>query len=101
MEVDVIADGHDELLQVPENSSPNSTFRQIAEKVLDHVQPRGRSWGEVHMEAFVSFQPPLDALMFVGTVVVADNMNLLLNRHGLVDHAEELQPLLMPVALLA
>ena len=99
--VDLIADGNDELLQVPENSAPDSAFCQIAEEAFDHVQPRGRSWREVHMEAFVSFQPALDALMFVGTVVVADDVNLLLNGHSLVDHAQELQPFLMPVALLA
>jgi len=39
--------------------------------------------------------------MLVGTVVVADDMNLLLNGPGLVDHAQELQSFLMPVAALA
>jgi hypothetical protein len=55
--------------RVPGKLLADSAFGQNAEKALDHVQPRGRSWGEVHMEAFVSFQPPLDALIFVGAVL--------------------------------
>lgn len=38
--------------------------------------------------------------MFVGSVIVADDMNLLIGGHGLINHTQKLQPLLMPVTLL-
>ena len=39
--------------------------------------------------------------MFVCRVVVADDMNLLILGHGIVDLTQELQPFLMAVSLLA
>ena len=39
--------------------------------------------------------------MFVRGLVVADDVDLLLARHGLVDQTQELQPLVMAMALLA
>ena len=90
MAVDVVADGHDQLLQVLEGTAPDSVFRQIAKEAFDHIGPRGRGRREVHMEALVSLQPPFDTFVFVRSVVVADDMDLLIGGHGLVDHAQEL-----------
>jgi len=99
--VDVVADGHDELFEILEDSAPNAVFGQVAEEALDHVQPRSRSWREVHVEAFMASHPALHPFMFVGCVIVADDVDLLFARDGLVDQAQELQPLVMTVALLA
>ena len=38
--------------------------------------------------------------MLVGAVVIADDMDLFVSRHGLVDQAQELQPFVMAMALL-
>ena len=101
MAVDVVADGHDELFEILEDSTPDAVFGQVAEEALDHVQPRGRGGREVHVEALVASHPALHALMFMGRVVVADDVDLLLACYGLVDQAQELEPLVMTVALLA
>ena len=53
------------------------------------------------MEALVPLSPALHTLVLMGRVVVADDVNLLVLCHGLIDSTRELQPLLMSVALLA
>ena len=56
----------------------------------------------MHMEAFVPRHPSLDALVLVRGVVIADDVDLLFSAgYRLIDQAQEFQPLLMPVALLA
>ena len=46
-------------------------------------------------------QPPLYLGMLVGRVVIRDEVNWLSFRRDLVDHAQELQPLLMAVPVVA
>ena len=45
-------------------------------------------------------QPALHTLMLVGRVVVADQIDFLFGRNGLIDHAQKSQPLLVAVLLL-
>lgn len=37
--VDVVANGHDELFEVAEDTAPDAAFGQIAEEAFDRVQP--------------------------------------------------------------
>jgi hypothetical protein len=53
------------------------------------------------MNPRVPRQPALDARMFVGSVVVADQVQREMRRHPLVEQAQKLEPFLVPVALLA
>jgi hypothetical protein len=53
------------------------------------------------MESFVRLQPALYLFMFVGRIVVADQIDFLVCIYSLIDHAQELEPLLMTVLLLA
>jgi hypothetical protein len=39
MAIDVLSDGHDELLQVLEDATPKLIAGQVAEEALHHVQP--------------------------------------------------------------
>ena len=55
----------------------------------------------MNVEPLAPVPPALDTFMLVGDVVVADDMNLLAGRHGLVNQAQKLQPLPMPAPLLA
>ena len=54
----------------------------------------------MHMEAFVFFQPRFHFRVFVGGVVVDDQMQLKVLGCFSVDLLEEIQPLLMPVLVL-
>jgi hypothetical protein len=99
--VDVVADGHDELFEVFEDAAAQLILGQVAEEAFDHIEPTGRRWGEVDMEALVAVQPADDLLVFMGGIVVADQVDLFFLGDGLVDQAEKLQPLLVPMPLLA
>src|SRR5665213_3471999 len=53
------------------------------------------------METLVLPQPALYVFVFVRRIVIADQVDFLASRHGLIDHTQEAEPLLMPVLLLA
>jgi hypothetical protein len=53
------------------------------------------------MEALVTVQPADDLLVFVRGIVIADQVDMFFLGDGLIDQAEKLEPLLMPVSLLA
>lgn len=89
MVVDVVADGHNELFKVFEDAAPDALVGQIAEEALDLVQPRSRGGREVDVEPLMPCQPALDALVFVSGIVVADDMNLLWLRDGVLNHTQE------------
>ena len=61
-----------------------------AEPAPDLVDPAGSGRGEVDMEPGVTGQPGLDLGSLVGAVVVGDQVNVQLGRHGLVDGDQEL-----------
>jgi hypothetical protein len=63
---------------------------QEGEPALDLVDPRGSGRGEVHVEAGMAGQLPTDCRCLVGGEVVADEVNVQLGRHCLVDRDEEL-----------
>ena len=98
--VDVVSDGCDELFEVLEDAALELVLGQVAEEAFDHVEPTGGGRREANVEAFVGLQPAFDSSVFVSRVVVADQVDFLVSRYRLIDHAQELQPLLMPVLLL-
>jgi Transposase len=59
-----------------EAAAANGLRGDQAEPALDQVEPRGAGRGEVQMEARVRDQPLFDRGMLVGSVVVADQMQL-------------------------
>ncbi len=71
-----------------------------AEEDLDHVQPGARGRCEVHRDARVLGQPGLDGGVFVGGVVVRDDVQLD-PRVGLGDQLQEAEELGMGVSLVA
>jgi hypothetical protein len=85
----------------PKDAPPKPILREIPEETFHHVQPRCAGGGEVHMETRMPRQPALDLGMFMGSVVVADQVQLQMRGHALVEQTQELEPFLVPVALLA
>jgi len=98
--VDVVSDGHDELLEILEDSAPNQLGGQVAEESFNHVEPRCGCRREAHMEALVLFEPALHVFMFVRCIVVTDKVNLFVSGNCLIDHAQEAKPFLMAMLLL-
>ena len=57
--VDVVSDGHDQLFNVAEDAAAQPVLREVPNKALDHIEPRGTGRREVHMKAQMPFQPVL------------------------------------------
>ena len=98
MPVEIRFDGGDQLGYARETATADALVGDLAEPSLHHVQPRTRSWDEVQMEAWMPPQPGFHARVFVGCVVVDDEMQVELRRGLGVDLAKEPDELLMPVA---
>ena len=99
--VDVLADGLDQFLDAAEDAAAESVLGQVAEEAFHHVQPRAAGGREVHVETRMASEPALHLRMFVRRVVVDDHVDLLASRDHIIDHAQELQPFLMAVPVVA
>ncbi len=69
MSVDVFSDGHDELLEVVKDSTPEPVLGEVAEEAFHYVELRSRGGREVDLESLVLAEPGLHFLMLVGGVV--------------------------------
>ena len=65
---------------------------ELRKEPLDHVEPRTGGRGEVHVEARVLVQPGFVLGMFVGGIVVGDNVNSEVRRCCPMNLFEEAQP---------
>jgi hypothetical protein len=90
--VDRFVESFDEFQDAAENASLQPVFRAIPEEAFDHVEPRGASRREVHVEARMAFQPALDLGMFVRGIVVGDPMDLAVLGSRFADQIQKLQP---------
>ena len=59
-----------------EDSAPELIFGQVAKESLDHVEPAAAGRREVKMKALVALCPALHRRMFMGGVVVDDQVEL-------------------------
>ena len=100
MHGDVFLDGGVEFRDAAEHATAQTAGGDVTEEALDHVQPRGRSRREVHCEARVFLQPFFHLGMFVGRVVIADQMQRFVFWGLTVDLAQEIEPFSMTVVLL-
>ncbi len=86
-----------------DNRSEDAPFQaplgKLGEESLDGVEPRARGRGEVEDKPRVSGEPFSDLRVFVGGVVVEDDVNHLAGWHLGFDGIEEANELLMAVAL--
>ena len=101
MAVYVLIDCHDQFLHVTKDTATETVLSQISKESLDHVQPRGAGGREVNVEPPVAGEPSFYLRVFVGGIVVHDQMQLLVLRCGVIEQTEELQPFLMPMPLLS
>jgi len=76
-----------------ERATTESPIVEVAKKPLDHIQPEAAGRDKMQVETRVTRQPSLYIRVFVGGVVVEDEMEIL--RRLRIDLLEELDPLLM------
>jgi len=99
--INVSADGGDELLNITKNAAAQAVLSQVAEKAFHHIQPGAAGGREVDLEAGMASKPALHFFVFVGGIVVDDQMDSLVLRHDVIDNAQEPQPFLMAMAVVA
>jgi hypothetical protein len=74
--VDVVADGQDELFEVAEDAAPQLVLCQVTEEAFNHIEPTGRGWSEVNMEALMAVEPADVLFVLVRGVALPLNRGL-------------------------
>jgi hypothetical protein len=97
--LDVLEDAVLKLLDAGEDAALELVFGQVAEEAIDHVEPITGGRREVEMEARMPCGPCEHVGMLVRGVVVDDEMKLFFLMGLGVGRTQELEPLLMEVAL--
>ena len=82
-----------------EDATADALPRHFRGEVLDRVEPGGRGWGEVENPARMARQPDRYFGMFVGGVVVEDDMDQLVSRNLALDGIEKADEFDVAVAL--
>jgi hypothetical protein len=59
-----------------EDAAAQLVLGQVAEEAFDHIEPTGRGWGEVDVEALVTVQQADDLLVFMRVIVIADQVDV-------------------------
>ena len=98
MRLDEVHDGFDQLRHALERAATNPFVRDLSEPALDQVEPGTARGNEVKVKSLPSSQPARNPLVFVGAVVVNDEMDIQFLVCLLIDLVEELEEFLMPVA---
>ena len=94
---DVPIDGGDQFRYAPKDPSPNSLVRDLTAPPFHPVHPRTRRWDEGQLETRMTPNPGFHARMFVGPVIVHDQMQSELGWRFAVNFLEETDELLMPM----
>lgn len=101
MGLDEAVNALDELLDAGKRASTDGSAGDDAKPDLDLVEPGGIGWGEMEVEARVAGHPRTNFRVFVGGVVVDDQMNIEVAGDVGVDVTQELQELLVAVTFFA
>ena len=96
---DEAIDGSLEIDEGVEDAALEPPPGEFGEEAFDGVEPRRRCWREVENKPLVAIEPSPDFWMLMGGVVVEDDMDGLVFGDLGVDHVEEADELLVPVAL--
>jgi len=84
-----------ELGDTLEYTTPDAIARDQAEEAFDLIEPGRRSGGEMHMQARVFGQPGFDRRVFVGGIVVGDQVQVEALGRATVDEPKEFEPFLV------
>ena len=96
---DEAIDGGLEIDEGIEDTPLEAPFCEFGEEAFDGVEPRAGCWREVENKPLVAIEPAPDLWMLMGGVVVEDDVDGLVRRDLSVDHVQEPDELLVPVAL--
>jgi hypothetical protein len=95
----ILHDSVNQLADAAEAAGQDRLLAQVPEKPLDQVHPGGAGGRKMQFETRMARQPALDDRMFMGGVVVQNDVDVLAQGNFLVDSLEEFQPLAMGMFL--
>jgi hypothetical protein len=75
--IDVVADGHDQFFDITKDAAAEPVLGKIAEEAFHHVEPGTTGRCEVCVEPCMVRQPLLNPGIFVGRIVVHDQVDFL------------------------
>ena len=93
--VDIGVDDPYEIANAGHGEATELSLIELAEEAFDEIEPRGACGHEMEMDARVAPQPPPNLLVFVGGVVVEDNVDVETGLHVALDRLDELEELLV------
>lgn len=93
--IDELINAFDERFHVREGTAADCLLRDDPEPAFDQVEPRGIGRREVQVKSWPASQPSLDLGVFVGGVVVDNQVHVELLGDFPVDVTEESEELLM------
>ena len=94
---DVRVNRRNQLRDAAEHTATNLFGRQVAKDAFHQIEPRTTRRGEVHVDARVAREPPLNRGVFVRGVVVGDQMQGLALGDLAINQTKERQPFLVPM----
>ena len=95
---DVRVNRGNQLRDTAKDPATNLFGRQVSKHTFDQVEPRTAGGREMHVDARVARQPPLDRGVFVRGIVVGDQMQGLALGDLAINQPKKLQPFLVPMA---
>ena len=97
MVMNIIIDGFDQGLDIGERAATQSLVGNLTKPTFDHIEPRTRCGDEMQREAWVTLQPGLDTRVFMGSIVVDDQMQLQVGGYFDINAFQEPNKFLMSV----
>ena len=88
-----------EFLQGTEDTASEAPLGKERKQAFDRVEPGCRGWCKMKEKSGMLREPFQDIRVLMGCVIIDDDVNSELSRHSGLDHVEEADELLMPVAL--
>ena len=99
MFLDISENAFLESFDAGKDAAPELILGQVAEESFDHVEPTAAGGREVEMKALVAHRPAQNRRVFVGGIVVDDQVELFVGGRLAIDETQELQPFLMAMTL--
>ena len=99
--IDELLDAFAQVRYRGEGAAPDRALRDQAEPTFHLIQPGTVGGRVVDVETRMTREPAFDFGVFVRAVVIDDEMQIQVRRHGLINMPEKAQKLLMPMARLA
>src|SRR5271165_218780 len=76
VDADELLNGMDQLRDTLKNTTADSFARNFTKPALDQIEPGRTGGSKMQMKARVFFQPLMDIVMVVGSIVVQDQVQI-------------------------